>query len=89
MASLGLFYRYYFGRCFSELAQLDLLPFSRGRSTRFLSPFLDVTRMSLSTVSFLAQLDSGILSIECFPLTYDLSGFTSRINRHLSTLGSF
>ena len=26
----------------------------------FLSPFLDVTRMSMSTVSFLAQLDSGI-----------------------------
>ena len=27
----------------------------------FLSPFLDVTRMSLSTVCFLARLDSGIL----------------------------
>ena len=27
----------------------------------FLSPFLNVTRMSMSTVSFLAQLDSGIL----------------------------
>ena len=27
----------------------------------FLSPFLDVTKMSMSTVSFLAQLDSGIL----------------------------
>ena len=27
----------------------------------FLSPFLDVTRMSISTVSFLAQLNSGIL----------------------------
>ena len=25
------------------------------------SPFLDVTRMSMSAVSFLAQLDSGIL----------------------------
>ena len=29
----------------------------------FLSPFLDVTRMSLSTVSFLAQPDSGILCL--------------------------
>ena len=29
----------------------------------FLSPFLDVTRMSISTVSFLAQLDSGILCL--------------------------
>ena len=31
--SLNLFYRYYFGRCSSELAQLVPLPFSRGRST--------------------------------------------------------
>ena len=29
------------------------------------------------------------LSIECFPLTYDLSGFKSRISRHLLTAGSF
>ena len=32
---LSLFYRYYFGRCSSELAQLIPLPFSRGRSTCF------------------------------------------------------
>ena len=29
----------------------------------FLSPLLDVTRMSMSTVSFLAQLDAGILCL--------------------------
>ena len=78
VASLSLFYRYYFGRCSSELAQLVLLPYSRGRSTRcsdrlhdfcvtiprcFVSPFLDVTRMSMSRVSFLAKLDSGILCL--------------------------
>ena len=34
VASLSLFYRYYFGRCSSELVQLVPLPFSRGRSTR-------------------------------------------------------
>ena len=28
----------------------------------FLSPFLDVRRMSMSTVSFLTQVDSGILA---------------------------
>ena len=33
VASLSLFYSYYFGRCSSELAQLVPLPFSRGRST--------------------------------------------------------
>ena len=35
VASLSLFYRYYFGRCSSELAQLIPLPFSRGTSTRY------------------------------------------------------
>ena len=33
VASLSLFYRYYFGRCSSELAQLVPLPYSRGRPT--------------------------------------------------------
>ena len=35
VASLSLFYRYYFGSYSSELAQLLPLPFSRGRSTRY------------------------------------------------------
>ena len=35
VASLSLFYRCYFGRCSSELAQLVPLPYSRGRSTCF------------------------------------------------------
>ena len=35
VASLSLFYRYYCGRCSSELAQLVPLPYSRGRSTRY------------------------------------------------------
>ena len=70
VASLSLFYRYYFGRCFSELAQLVPLPFSWGSQlvilkdcVIFLSPFQDGTRMSMSTVSFLVQLDSGILCL--------------------------
>ena len=29
----------------------------------FLSPFLDISKMSISTVSFLAQLDSGFLCL--------------------------
>ena len=29
------------------------------------------------------------LPIECFPLTFDLSGFKSGINRHLLPVGSF
>ena len=53
----------------------------------FLSPFLDVTRMSMSTVPFLALWN--FLPIKCFPLTYDLNGFKSRINRHLLIVDSF
>ena len=71
MASLSLFCRYYFGRCSSELAQLVPLPFFKAvlliiltDCMIFLLLFLDVTRMSMSTVSFLAQLDSGILWLQ-------------------------
>ena len=41
VTSLSLFYRYYNGRCSSELAQLDPLAFSRGRSTRYSDRLLD------------------------------------------------
>ena len=65
VASIRLSYRYYFGGCFSEQTQLVTLPCSRGRTTRdcmiFLPPSLDVIRIFMSTVSFLAQLDCGIL----------------------------
>ena len=55
----------------------------------FLSPFLDVTKMSMSTVSFLAQLDSEFSAYRMLFLTYDLNGFKSRINKHLLTVGTF
>ena len=63
VTSLSLFYSYYFGICYLQLAQLVPLLFLEGGldCMIFLSPFLDVTRKSLSTVSFLAQLGSGIL----------------------------
>ena len=50
----------------------------------FLSPFLDVIRMSMSTVSFSRTPRFWYsLHAECFPLTYDLNSFKSRVNRHL------
>ena len=64
VASLSLFYRYYFGRCSCELAQLVPRFLEGGLLVIlmdymiFLSPFLDVTRMSILTVSFLAELGS-------------------------------
>ena len=51
----------------------------------FLSPFVDVTRMSMSTVSFRTQLDWNSLPIECFLFAYNLNRFKSRINSHLAT----
>ena len=97
VASLSLFYRYYFGRSSFELAQLVPLPFSQGRSTCYsdrLHDFSVTIRRCDKDVyvnSFFpctARLWNS-LPIECFPLTYNLNDFTSRINRHLLTVGSF
>ena len=55
----------------------------------FLSPFLDVTRMSVNSFFPRTARLWNSLPIECIPLTYDLSGFKSRINRYLLTVGSF
>ena len=97
VASLSLFYRYYFGSCSSELAQLVPHPFSRGRS----SPYSDRLHDFSVTIprfykdvyvnSFFPRMAKlwNSLPIECFPLTYDLSSFKSRINRHLLTVGFF
>ena len=41
VTSLSLFYRYYFGRCSSELAELVPLPYSRGRSSHYSDRLLD------------------------------------------------
>ena len=43
VACLSLFYRYYFGRCSSELAELFPLPYSQGRSTRYSDRLYDIS----------------------------------------------
>ena len=94
VASLSLFYRHYFGRCSSELAQLVPLSYSQGRSTPCSDRFHDfsVTIHKCCTDVYVnsffpctARLWNS-LPIECFSLIYDLSGFKSRINRHLLTV---
>ena len=50
----------------------------------FLSLFLDIIWMSMSTIILTVYLPA-----ECFPLTFDLKGFMSRVNRKLLFLGSF
>ena len=97
VASLSLFYRYYFGRCSSELAQLVPLRFSRGRSTRYSDRLHDFSvtiprcYKDVYVNSFFPCTARrwNSLPIECFPLTYDLNGFKSRGNRHLLTVCSF
>ena len=89
--------RYYFGRCSSELAQLVPLPFSRGRPTRYSDRLHDFSvtiprcYKDVYVNSFFPRTARlwNSLSMECFPLTYNLNGFTSRINRHIVTVGSF
>ena len=97
VASLSLFYWYYSGRSSSGLAQLVLLPFSRGRSTHYSDRLHDFSvtiprcYKDVYVNSFFprtAKLWNSV-PIECFSLTYDLSGFKSRINRHLLTVASF
>ena len=97
VASLSLFYRYYFGRCSFELAQLVPLPYSRGRSTRYSDRLHDfyvpIPRCYKGVYinSFFPRTARlwNSLPIECFPLTYGLSGFKFRMNRYLLTVGSF
>ena len=96
-ASLSLFYRYYFGRCSSELAQLGPLPYSRGKSACYSD---GLNNISVTIHRCYKDVYGNIffsrtarlwnpMPIECFPLTYDLNGSKSRINRHLLTVGSF
>ena len=86
VASLSLFYKYYFGWCLSELAELVSLPYTQGRPASYSNRcYKDVYVNSFFSCSVRFW---NSLSIECFPLTYDLSGLKSRINRHLLTVGS-
>ena len=91
VASLSLFYRFFLYRCSSGLAQLFPHRFSWGRSTRYsdrlhnFSVYIPKCYKDDYVNSFFPRTARlwNSLPIECFPLTYDLSGFKSRINRHL------
>ena len=95
VASWSIFYRYYFGRCSSELTELVLLPFSQGKSTRYSDRLHD---FSIIIPRFYKDVYLNIffphtarlwnsLLLECFPLTYDRSGFKSGISIRILTTG--
>ena len=91
VASLSLFYRYYFSRCSSELAQVVPLPFSRGGSTHYSERLHDFSvtlprcHKNVYVTSFFPCTVRlwNCLPIKCFPFTYDLCGFRSRINSYI------
>ena len=79
VASLGLSYKCYFGRCSPELAQLVPLPFARGSYSDRLYDFsVTICRCYkdayVSSFFPLAARLWNPLPIECFPLTYNLNG---------------
>ena len=97
VASLSLFYRYYFGRCSSELVELIPLPYTRWRSNRQFDRLHDFSvniprcykAVYINSVfPHTARLSNSLL-VECFPLDYNLNGFKSRINKHLLPACSF
>ena len=97
VAILSLFYRYYFGRCLSDLAELVPLPNSLSRSTCYSDRLNDFSvsiykyYKDVYVNSFFPDTSRlwNPLPIECFTLTFAHSGFKSRINWHLLTVGSF
>ena len=97
IANLSLFYRYCFGRCSSELAQLIPHSYSWGRSAhysdRLLDFFVTIIRCynGVYVYSFFPCTTRlwNSLPVERFPLTYDLNGFNSIINNHVLAAISF
>ena len=84
----------YFDRCLSELAQLvPPICFGGRSSDRWHDFSVTIPRYykDVYVNSFFPHPARlwNYLPIGCFPLAYDHSGFKSRINRHLLTLGSF
>ena len=85
VASLGVFCKYCFGRCSSELAELVPLHYSRGRSTcnsnrlRHFSVTISGCHEDVYVNSFFPRTVPGTsriwncLSAKCFPLRYDLN----------------
>ena len=97
VTSLSLFYSYYFNRSSSELAQLVPRLYSRRRSIRYSDRMYDFSATiprcykDFYVNSFFPHTARllNFLPIECFPLSYGLSSFKSRIKGQFLTIGSF
>ena len=84
-------FKYYIVRYSSELADLLPLPYSQERSTHYSDRFHNFTVIFPRCYKdvHVNSFSPNSVPVECFSLTYDLSGFKSRIIRHILTIGSF
>ena len=93
VASLSLFYRYYFGRCSSALSESVPKPkvFSRGtRRANQLTCYhvsLERTRTKGRSTSFFVRTAHlwNQLPPSCFPVQYDIGSFKRRVNKFLKS----
>ena len=91
VASLSLFYRYYFGRCSDELYYCVPGPKNWGRNTRLASASHEfcvevgnprIDRYGACFFPYTANLWNS-LPPSVFPSSYNLSSFKSRVYKHL------
>ena len=94
VASLSLFYRYYFGRC-SEGLRASMFPtFVASRSTRRVDSLhsfcvqIPQSRTAARSSGFFVRTANqwNNLPARCFPDRYDLSAFKRRVNAHLQSV---
>ena len=91
VASLSLFYRYYFGKCSSALSESVPKPKVFSRGTRRANPLtcyhvsLERTRTKGRSNSFFVRTAKlwNQLPSSCFPAQYNLDSFKRRVNRFL------
>lgn len=98
VARLYFFYRFYFGKCSSELPQVATLPFSQRKSTiYYFDRLCDFPATSPTCYNYVCVNSFfrywarlwNLLPIECFLWIYNQNIFKSRINRTLSSVNSF
>ena len=92
VARLSLSYRYFFGRCSSELAQLVPFHYSRWWSTHYSDRLHDFSvtipkyYKDVCVNSFFSRTAKlwNSMPKECFPLTYDLNGLSLELTSLLN-----